>query len=431
MAILEIYRWLAQLYRAKGLTLNKLKRLFGFKREKKTPKDQTNEEDKKSSDDNNEDQNSSKSGDEKNPRPNKKPKGHGRNGKENFSGADRVPHNLEHLKKGDTCPDCGIGKLYPVPPGTHIHFAGQPPLQATIHETEKLRCNACLAYFEAEIKNELKQKYAASCDVSIALQKYMLGLPFHRLGKWQMLLGVPLPPSTLWERCENLVNSIHPVYEKLLKIASQGDLIHGDDTRNKILSKKKKNVWTTGIVSSLDSRRISLFFTGQGHCGNNMDRLLSMREKQSKVIFMSDALASNRPKEHSVLAANCNVHARRNFWDYRKEYPEKVSYVLAQFSKIYKNESITIKRKFSQDERLRYHQRHSGPIMEKLRRWGLIKMALKKVEPNEELGKAIKYFLRHYDKLTLFLRVSGVPLDNNVSERLLKVAILNRKNAYL
>ena len=245
-----------------------------------------------------------------------------------------------------------------------------------------------------------------------------------------MLLGVPLPPSTLWERCENLVNSIHPVYEKLLKIASQGDLIHGDDTRNKILSKKKKNVWTTGIVSSLDSRRISLFFTGQGHCGNNMDRLLSMREKQSKVIFMSDALASNRPKEHSVLAANCNVHARRNFWDYRKEYPEKVSYVLAQFSKIYKNESITIKRKFSQDERLRYHQRHSGPIMEKLRRWGLIKMALKKVEPNEELGKAIKYFLRHYDKLTLFLRVSGVPLDNNVSERLLKVAILNRKNAY-
>ena len=31
LAILEIYRWLAQLYRAKGLTLNKLKRLFGFK----------------------------------------------------------------------------------------------------------------------------------------------------------------------------------------------------------------------------------------------------------------------------------------------------------------------------------------------------------------------------------------------------------------
>ena len=37
---------------------------------------------------------------------------------------------------------------------------------------------------------------------------------------------------------------------------------------------------------------------------------------------------------------------------------------------------------------------------------------------------------RHWDKLTLFLRVEGAPLDNNAVERILKMAILNRKNAY-
>ena len=45
------------------------------------------------------------------------------------------------------------------------------------------------------------------------------------------------------------------------------------------------------------------------------------------------------------------------------------------------------------------------------------------------LGEAIAYMLKHWEKLTLFLRVPGAPLDNNVCERALKKAILHRKNA--
>jgi transposase len=37
--------------------------------------------------------------------------------------------------------------------------------------------------------------------------------------------------------------------------------------------------------------------------------------------------------------------------------------------------------------------------------------------------------LRHWKPLTLFLRSAGAPLDNNVCERALKKAILNRKNS--
>jgi transposase len=37
--------------------------------------------------------------------------------------------------------------------------------------------------------------------------------------------------------------------------------------------------------------------------------------------------------------------------------------------------------------------------------------------------------LKHWDRLTLFLRQPGAPLDNNVCERALKKAILHRKNA--
>jgi hypothetical protein len=51
------------------------------------------------------------------------------------------------------------------------------------------------------------------------------------------------------------------------------------------------------------------------------------------------------------------------------------------------------------------------------------------VEPNSSLGQAIAYLLRHWEKLTLFLREPGAPLDNNICERALKRAILHRKNA--
>ena len=39
------------------------------------------------------------------------------------------------------------------------------------------------------------------------------------------------------------------------------------------------------------------------------------------------------------------------------------------------------------------------------------------VEPNSSLGAGITYMLKHWEKLTLFLRVPGAPLDNNICER--------------
>jgi hypothetical protein len=51
------------------------------------------------------------------------------------------------------------------------------------------------------------------------------------------------------------------------------------------------------------------------------------------------------------------------------------------------------------------------------------------VEPNSSLGGAISYRLKHGEKLPLFLRVPGAPLDNNICERALKMAIRQRKNS--
>jgi transposase len=81
------------------------------------------------------------------------------------------------------------------------------------------------------------------------------------------------------------------------------------------------------------------------------------------------------------------------------------------------------------DERLRFHQERSGPVMDQLHRWLEAQFAERRTEPNSGLGKAITYLLRHWRPLTLFLRQPASPLDNNIVERALKRVVLHRKNA--
>ena len=87
---------------------------------------------------------------------------------------------------------------------------------------------------------------------------------------------------------------------------------------------------------------------------------------------------------------------------------------------IYRNDAIAGKRNLSPAARLEFHQTDSGPTMAELHAWLARQFEDRLVEPNSSLGGAIAYMLKHWEKLTLFLRKSGAPLDNNICERALK-----------
>ncbi|RZL90016.1 MAG: transposase [Variovorax sp.] len=64
-----------------------------------------------------------------------------------------------------------------------------------------------------------------------------------------------------------------------------------------------------------------------------------------------------------------------------------------------------------------------------LQRWMNEQFDKRLVEPNSGLGKALRYLIRHWDALMLFLRKAGAPLDNNLCEQALKRAIIHRKGS--
>ena len=67
--------------------------------------------------------------------------------------------------------------------------------------------------------------------------------------------------------------------------------------------------------------------------------------------------------------------------------------------------------------------------MKSLNSWFHEQLDQNLVEPNSGLGQAIRYMIKHWNALTLFLKVPNVPLDNNLCERALRKAILHRKNS--
>ena len=77
-------------------------------------------------------------------------KGHGRKPARAFVAADKVavPHPLLH--PGDRCPECAKGKVYPLKePALRVRIIGQAPVQATVYELARLRCNLCQEVYEA------------------------------------------------------------------------------------------------------------------------------------------------------------------------------------------------------------------------------------------------------------------------------------------
>lgn len=418
--LLECLIWLLTLLQKKDLSITRLRQLcFGATTEsarnvcgKKTRKEKT------------------------------KARGHGRNSHRHYTGAQRVRVSHPRLKPGDRCPDCLKGKVRPVKePSVAIAVTAQPPVGAVIHEMEQLRCDTCGKGFTAPTPPEAGvEKYDASVGVMVGLMRYGSGMPFHRLERLQKSLGVPLPASVQWEQVDRISESLEPVFEHLVNVAAQAPVLYSDDTGMRVRSlreeiqgekdPKRTGIFTSGIVGKLEDYCVNLYFTGRSHAGENLSKVLDHRHSgRSAPLHMCDGLAQNDPKGHSTVEAQCNVHARRNFVELESSFPGECRRVVECFSAVYRVEAQVRAAGLTPEERLREHQARSGPVMEELRAWltGLIEG--RKVEPNSELGGAIKYLQKRWTQLTQFLRIPGAPLDNNEAERVLKRSILHRKNS--
>jgi transposase len=377
------------------------------------------------------------------PEQDSKRRSHGRLPGSAYTGATPVRCFHPQLHPGAGCPDplCG-GRLFDtVAPAIFGRLTGQPLVGATRYEQQVLRCSTCQQRYTAPLPEGVPaEKYDATADVAIVMAKYAAGLPFHRLAQMQQSFGVPLPESVQWERCEAVADALLPVYLHGRTLASQAEVLIGDDTGVQILSCCQENqqrtaderhgLHTTGIVAQgkQSPQPVVLYTSGRKHAGENIGDLLRSRPRElAPPLQVGDALAANWSHGFPVIAVKCLAHARRQFTEIEEIFPEQCRYVREALAAVYRFEAET--RTMTPEERLAHHQRYSAPVLEALQRWISEQFAQRLAEPNSVLGKALAYLQRHWEGLTQFLRYRHAPLDTNAVERVLKRVVLHRKNA--
>lgn len=367
--------------------------------------------------------------------------GNGRRPRDAFKNATvvKVPHTK--LQSGQPC-SCGCGKLYPLKRPIHFrHIVGQAQFEVTLYEQEQLRCNGCGEVFTAPLPEGVgPEPYHATAVSMIALSKYGMGLPFNRQALFLDLLGTPIAATTQYEVVDAGAKKIEPAFDHLVELAAQGKVGYFDDTSMKILDfvreegDDRTGLHTTGVVSVHEAFEIAVFFTGRNHAGENRAALLKKRDPDLPgMIQMSDALSSNFTgidlMTASELIAYCLTHGRRNFVKIVDSFPDDCRHVIRAIGTVYHHDDLSRKQGHTPEERLAFHQEKSRPVMDDLKTWLDERIVGKKAEPNSTLGRAIQYMRKHWQPLTLFLRVADAPLDSNAVERILKKVVLHRKNS--
>lgn len=374
-----------------------------------------------------------------------KRKGHGRTRAGAYTGATWVPVPHDHLKTGDSCPLCPGGRVrMQKSRALLLRITGSPPISATGYSLERLRCDTCGKVFTARTPPEAgTEKYAPSVGVTVALLRYGSGMPHYRLASLQKSMGVPLPQSTQWEVMKPLAEQARPIMEELISLAANASLIHQDDTSMRILElrrsgsatatemdPKRTGTFTTNLQADVQSRQVPLYFTGWQHAGENLGDLLRRRDPTLEPpIQMCDALSRNMNHGFETVLAHCLAHARREFVTVADKFPAQSQHVLKSIGTVYHVDAQARDVKMDPGQRLIHHQTHSQPVMEQLKLWMNEQFDTRQAEPNSGLGHALTYMLKHWQPLTLFLRMEGAPIDNNAAERGLKMAIVHRKNS--
>jgi transposase len=454
--------WFPTLLEKQHITMRKLREMiFGKKKKRKkssgnndsnsssgdegadngnTSADEKNSREDNSSDSENEPDTTSTEDNKKDAKP--KGKNKGRNPHTVYEGAEIEWHTLEDIQPGSPCPEnlC-TGKLSALPAGVIVVVDGQPITKVTKHFVEKYRCGLCGYRIEAKAPEELegKQKvYTPELKAYLAMHKFFLAVPYHRMDSYQKMLNQPLPDSTQWNLIEALASSCYPVFNYAKILAANSKIIWNDDTVNRILeviaeNKRGENartgMYTTCIMAETeDGHKIALYLNGTQHSGENVEDVLKKREEgKEPIIQMSDALAANTPATIATIACYCLSHGFRKI-EYLDDYfPLPCMSIMKKLGEVFEFDAKT--REMTDDERLEYHIEHSKPIMFALYEQILDLLSSKDVEPNGELAKALRYFQNHWVELTRFLSVAGAPIDNNIVERALKLAIRVRKNS--
>jgi transposase len=305
-----------------------------------------------------------------------------------------------------------------------------------------------------EILRQMRMKYRCSCHgavltvpsppriipgssysdemiLDVALSKYCDLIPIERYAAMAARGGVKdLPPQSLIELTHNLADFLSPAYLRIKQGVLSSRVLNADETPHRMLEGSEKKSWYLWGFSTPEHCFLECCDTRSGDVASEV-LLKSNCEILVTDVYSGYSKAIRQANEQRIQvgkarirSAFCNAHSRRYF---KKSWPKykEAEFYLDHYHEIYRLNSASKDQppprclELRSQMRSRFEEMKTRAMQE-----------LPQYPRNGKYGTALRYFLKNYEGLTLFLSDPEIPIDNNSQERLLRNPVIGRKTWY-
>ncbi len=264
-------------------------------------------------------------------------------------------------------------------------------------------------------------EYGPGLHAHTIVSKCADSMPLYRQAKQLARAGASVSRSTLGDLFHRSADLLSPLHARLIEIIAKSLHVSADETPLPVLDEGKCR---RGYVWTFVADKVVVYTYSPTRSGETPLSILGGSEGKLQVDGYTGYNAVTTPEGRE--RAGCWAHARRYFFKALKTAPEAEG-MMDLIGELYAVEWQAQEQGICGTEAHRLlRQTVSLPVIEKIEAW------LDEHEPNtppkSPLGKAIGYTRGQWESLQVFLEDPKVAVDNNVSERALRIVALGRKN---
>ena len=270
----------------------------------------------------------------------------------------------------------------------------------------------------------------------VLVGKYADHLPLYRQSQILARQRIALDRSTLADWVGSAAAELQPLHERLLEHLMRSPKLFMDETRAPVLDPGRRRT-KTGYLWAIarDDRPwagpappavVYLYAPGRGaeHAIRPLAGFSGILQVDAYAAY--NALADPARDGGPVTLAYCWSHVRRGFYEIGQGGNAPIAEeALQRIAALFDIERTIRGQAPEQRRSVRFDQ--ARPRINDLRAW--LETMLAKVSGGSRIARAIRYALKHWAGLTVFLDDGRVEIDSNVVERAIRPIALNRKNA--
>ena len=335
--------------------------------------------------------------------------------------AQTVTHHLGDDQRA--CPQCGGTADRPLPgkqTALYEYVPGYFVRQQHVQEKAACACGQFIATADPPPRPIDRSAYGPGFVAHLVVMKCADAIPLHRLAKQYQRLGIPMQRSTLTDLFHKAAEKLAPLSKRLVQLVARSDIVQADET-----SLVMQNPFRRGFVWTFLSDEIIAYRFAPNRSGETPKDVLG----GTQGTLVVDAYTGyNRVVDVDGRSrSSCLAHVRRKFFDALTTQRAEAQRALELILDVYRVEHEAKKRGIIRTPaHLELRQTAGRKAMDAFVAW--LDEHQVSFPPKSAIGQAISYARNRGDTLTRFLDDVHIPLDNNKSERALRIVALGRKN---